>query len=242
MTNDYADALDADTWDSVRMREMPAAERPRERLTRLGAPALSAVELLALVIGSGGGGRSSLDVAQQVFARNEGSLRRLASSPVAALRAITGVGPAKAVVLHAALELGRRLSAENRSTGESVSGPMDVYRYFAPRLEDLPVEEFHVAVLDTQHRLERDITVTRGLLSASLVHPREVFREAIAERAASIILVHNHPSGDPTPSADDRKVTSQLVAAGRLLDIPVHDHVIIGRGRYASFAESGLLG
>lgn len=98
-----------------------------------------------------------------------------------------------------------------------------------------------MAVLDTQHRIERDVTITRGLLSASLVHPREVFREAIAERAASIILVHNHPSGDPTPSADDQRVTSQLVAAGRLLDIPVHDHVIIGRGRYASFAESGLL-
>jgi DNA repair protein RadC len=227
---------------ALRIREMPADERPRERLTRLGAGALSAVELLALVLGSGGGGRSALDLASQVFARNGGSLRRLASSPVAAIRAINGVGPAKAVVLHAALELGRRLAAESRNVGEPISGPMDVYRYFAPRLEDLPVEEFHVAVLDTQHRLERDITVTRGLLSASLVHPREVFREAIAERAASVILVHNHPSGDPTPSADDRKVTTQLVAAGKLLDIPVHDHVIIGRGRYASFAESGLLG
>jgi DNA repair protein RadC len=227
---------------ALRIAEMPPDERPRERLTRLGAPALSAVELLALLIGSGGGGRSALELAQQVFARNGGSLRRLASSPVAAIRAINGVGPAKAVVLHAALELGRRMAAESRTTGEPVSGPMDVYRLFAPRLEDLPVEEFHVAVLDTQHRLERDITVTRGLLSASLVHPREVFREAIAERAASIILVHNHPSGDPMPSADDRKVTAQLVAAGRLLDIPVHDHVIIGRGRYASFAESGLLG
>jgi len=226
----------------LRISELPAAERPRERLTRLGASALSAIELLALVIGSGSNGKSSLDLAQQVLARNGGSLRRLASSPVAAIRSISGVGPAKAVVLHAALELGRRLAAESRSVGEPVSGPLDVYRLFAPRLEDLPVEEFHVAVLDTQHRLERDVTVTRGLLSASLVHPREVFREAIAERAASIILVHNHPSGDPTPSADDRKVTTQLVAAGRLLDIPVHDHVIIGRGRYASFAESGLLG
>ena len=232
----------AESAPALRLREMPAEERPRERLTRLGAPALSAVELLALVIGSGGAGKSALDLGQQVLARNGGSLRRLAASPVAAIRAINGVGPAKAVVLHAALELGRRLAAESRNVGEPISGPMDVYRYFAPRLEDLPVEEFHVAVLDTQHRLERDITVTRGLLSASLVHPREVFREAIAERAASVILVHNHPSGDPTPSADDRKVTSQLVAAGKLLDIPVHDHVIIGRGRYASFAESGLLG
>ena len=103
------------------------------------------------------------------------------------------------------------------------------------------MEEFHVAVLDSQHRLERDVTVTRGILNSSLVHPREVFREAIAERAAAVILVHNHPSGDPTPSADDRLVTEQLAAAGRLLDIPVHDHVIVGRGRYVSFAEAGLL-
>ena len=122
-----------------------------------------------------------------------------------------------------------------------VRSPRDVVAYFAPRMEDLPVEEFHVAVLDSQHRLERDITVTRGILNSSLVHPREVFREAIAERAAAVILVHNHPSGDPSPSDDDRKVTEQLVAAGRLLDIPVHDHVIIGRGRYTSFAEAGLL-
>ena len=242
MTDPYPDDNEGVAAGALRISEMPPAERPRERLTRLGASVLSTVELLAIVLGSGGGGRSALDLAQQVFARNGGSLRRLASSPVAAIRAINGVGPVKAVVLHAALELGRRLASESRTIGEQVSGPMDVYRLFAPRLEDLPVEEFHVAVLDTQHRLERDITVTRGLLSASLVHPREVFREAIAERAASIILVHNHPSGDPMPSPDDRKVTSQLVAAGRLLDIPVHDHVIIGRGRYASFAESGLLG
>jgi DNA repair protein RadC len=103
------------------------------------------------------------------------------------------------------------------------------------------VAAFHVAIRDAQHRLERDVLVTRGLLNASLVHPREVFREAIAERAAAVILVHNHPSGDPTPSAEDRVVTEQLVAAGRLLDIPVHDHVIVGRGRYVSFSEAGLL-
>ena len=133
------------------------------------------------------------------------------------------------------------MAAEARDDGVPVRSPSDVYAAFAPRLEDLPVEEFHVAVLDAQHRLERDITVTRGILNSSLVHPREVFREAIAERAAAIILVHNHPSGDPAPSADDRLVTEQLVAAGRLLDIPVHDHVIIGRGRYTSFAEAGLL-
>ena len=119
--------------------------------------------------------------------------------------------------------------------------PRDVYAAYGPRLEDVPVEEFHVAILDAQHRLDRDVLITRGILNSSLVHPREVFREAIAERASAVILVHNHPSGDPTPSPDDRVVTAQLVAAGKLLDIPVHDHVIVGRGRYVSFAEAGLL-
>ncbi len=161
--------------------------------------------------------------------------------PVAALTRVNGVGQARAAAVHAALELGRRLSLEARAAGVPLRGPGDVAAVFAPRLQELPVEEFHVAILDAQHRLERDVLVTRGLLNSSLVHPREVFREAIAERAAAVILVHNHPSGDPTPSAEDRAVTEQLVAAGRLLDIPVHDHIIVGRGRYMSFAEAGLL-
>ena len=226
---------------ALTIREMPASERPRERLKHLGAQALTAAELLAVVLGTGTGRRSTLDVGQAILSSAGGSLRRLASQPVAALTALDGVGTARALAGHAALELGRRAAAEGRDEGAPVRSPRDVYALFAPRLEDLPVEEFHVAVLDSQHRLERDVTVTRGILNSSLVHPREVFREAIAERAAAIILVHNHPSGDPAPSADDRTVTEQLAAAGRLLDIPVHDHVIVGRGRYMSFAEAGLL-
>lgn len=226
---------------ALTIRELPRPERPRERLKHLGSQALSSAELLAIVLGTGGRGQSALGLGQQVLANADGSLRRLAAQPVAALTALTGVGTARAVTVHAALELGRRMAAESRDEGAPVRSPRDVYAVFASRLEDLPVEEFHVAVLDAQHRLERDVTVTRGILNSSLVHPREVFREAIAERAAAIILVHNHPSGDPTPSADDRVVTEQLVAAGRLLDIPVHDHVIVGRGRYVSFAEAGLL-
>jgi DNA repair protein RadC len=225
----------------LRLREMPRTERPRERLKDLGARALSSSELLAIVIGSGTAQRSALVLAQDALAKSDGSLRRLASQPVAALTAVHGLGSARAVAIHAALELGRRLAAESRDEGAPLRTPRDVWAAYAPRLEDLPVEEFHVAVLDAQHRLERDITITRGILNSSLVHPREVFREAIAERAAAIILVHNHPSGDPSPSADDRAITAQLVAAGRLLDIPVADHVVIGRGRYLSFAEGGLL-
>jgi DNA repair protein RadC len=223
------------------LRELPHTERPRERLRTLGAQALSSSELLAILIGTGTSGRSALAVAHDALARTDGSLRRLSAQPVAALTVVPGLGNVRAVVIHAALELGRRLAAESRDEGAPLRSPRDVWAAFAPRLEDLPVEEFHVAVLDAQHRLERDITITRGILNSSLVHPREVFREAIAERAAAIILIHNHPSGDPTPSADDRAITTQLVAAGRLLDIPVADHLIIGRGRYLSFAEAGLL-
>lgn len=220
---------------------MPRGERPRERLKTLGAQALSSAELLAILIGTGTARRSALALAHDALARADGSLRRLATQPVAALTAVAGLGTVRAITIHAALELGRRSASESRDEGAPLRSPRDVWAAFAPRLEDLPVEEFHVAVLDAQHRLERDITITRGILNSSLVHPREVFREAIAERAAAIVLVHNHPSGDPSPSADDRAITTQLVAAGRLLDIPVADHVIIGRGRYLSFAESGWL-
>ena len=223
------------------IREMPRCERPRERLRDHGAQALSSAELVAILLGTGDRRRSALAVGHEILGASGGSLRRLAAQPVAALTTLAGVGTARAVAIHAALELGRRMAAESRDEGAPVRSPRDVYAVFGPRLEDSPVEEFHVAVLDSQHRLERDVTITRGILNSSLVHPREVFREAIAERAAAIILVHNHPSGDPTPSADDRLVTEQLVAAGRLLDIPVHDHLIVGRGRYVSFAEAGLL-
>jgi DNA repair protein RadC len=226
---------------ALTIRELPRSERPRERLIDLGAGVLSSAELLAILLGSGGTGRSALQVGQSVLAEAGGALRWIARQPVAALTTVPGVGTARAVMIHASLELGRRMAAEGRQDGTPIRSPRDVVEYFAPRMEDLPVEEFHVAVLDAQHRLERDITVTRGILNSSLVHPREVFREAIAERAAAVVLVHNHPSGDPAPSMDDRAVTEQLVAAGRLLDIPVHDHVIIGRGRYTSFAEAGLL-
>ncbi|GMV11656.1 MAG TPA: DNA repair protein RadC [Gemmatimonadaceae bacterium] len=226
---------------ALSIKELPSGERPRERLASHGATRLSAIELLAIVLGTGRGGQSAIELAHGVLARSGGSLRRIASEPLGMLTSVGGIGRARAVAIHAALELGRRMVNETRQEGMAVRSPRDVYRLFGPRLEDLPVEEFHVAVLDSQHRVERDITITRGILNSSLVHPREVFREAIAERAAALILVHNHPSGDPTPSPDDRMVTEQLVAAGRLLDIPVHDHVIVGRGRYTSFAEAGLL-
>jgi DNA repair protein RadC len=218
-----------------------ADDRPRERLRRLGVGALSATELLAVVLGRGTSGRPAPVVAAAVLARAEGALGRLAALPLGVVAGLPGVGSTRAAAIAAALELGRRFALEAGSLGAPLRAPADVAAAFAPRLAGLPVEEFHVGLLDTQHRLERAVCVTRGLLDASLVHPREVFREAIADRAAAIVLVHNHPSGDPAPSPEDRAVTAQLVAAGRILGIPVLDHVIVGRGRFVSFAEAGLL-
>jgi DNA repair protein RadC len=225
----------------LRLSEQPTHDRPRERFWQLGAAALTAQELLAIVLGTGCAGRDALTVAGEALGRVEGSLRRLAGRPAGELAGIAGVGRAKAARLLSALELGRRLAVEADAPVERIRGPGDVHRYYAPRLRDLTVEEFHVLALGTQSQILGDLLITRGILNSSLVHPREVFRGAIAEAAAGIIVVHNHPSGDPTPSADDRAVTRQLVDAGRLLDLPVYDHVVIGGGRYVSFAEAGLL-
>jgi len=148
---------------------------------------------------------------------------------------------ARAIAIHAALELGRRMMAEHVDEGIPLENGRDIYNLYATQIGNLPVEEFHVGLLDSRHRLEQDILVTRGLLNSSPVHPREVFRTAIAQNACAVILVHNHPSGDPTPSNQDLQVTSQLVSAGKVLGIEVLDHVIVGRGRFTSFAENGIL-
>ncbi len=216
------------------------ADRPRERLFRLGAAALSQAELLAILITTGRSGRNALELSGDILA-SSGSLSGLARRHVAELARTNGVGQAKAARIAAALELGRRLQEEGRGERPRIKSPADVFRWFAPRMADLAAEEFHVLALDSQSAVLRDLLVTRGILNSSLVHPREVFRGAIAEAAAGIIVAHNHPSGDPTPSPDDRAITRQLIEAGRIIDVPVYDHIIIGNGRYLSFAESGLL-
>jgi DNA repair protein RadC len=216
-------------------------DRPRERLWSLGTTALTTAELLAILIGTGVEGRGVLDVATRLLDRSGGSLRRLAQRPRAELLRAEGIGPTKAARLLAAFELGSRLAREDRPPVERIREPEDVVRVFGGRLRDLQVEEFHLLALDSQSQVLREVMVTRGLLNSSLVHPREVFRAAIAEAAAGIIVVHNHPSGDPTPSAEDRAVTQQLAAAGRLLDLPLYDHVIIAGDRFLSFATAGLL-
>jgi DNA repair protein RadC len=222
------------------IREWPVQERPRERLLADGASALASRELLAILIGSGREGASAVEIAGGLLRAADGSLRRLASSSPAELAAVQGIGPAVAARISSALELGRRLAREGPLERTRIRGPRDVYDLCAPSMRDLSQEEFRVLLVNTQHAVVREIVVTRGTLDASIVHPREVFRAAITESAAAMILVHNHPSGDPVPSAEDRDVTRQLAEAGRLIGIPVLDHVVVGDGRFVSFVEAGL--
>ncbi|OGK92931.1 MAG: hypothetical protein A2W08_11195 [Candidatus Rokubacteria bacterium RBG_16_73_20] len=219
---------------------LPSAERPRERLYWNGPEALADAELLALQLGSGTPGRSAADVAREMLA-TYGSLAEVAAREAVELARVTGVGPAKAARLAAAFEIGRRLRARTPGVRVVLSAPADVYAAFGPLMEDLRREVFRVALLDAQNGLLRDQVISEGTLSASLVHPREVFKPAILESAASVILLHNHPSGDPTPSREDIRLTRQLVECARLLELRVHDHVVIGRGRYVSLAERGII-
>jgi DNA repair protein RadC len=222
------------------IREWPAPERPRERMQTDGATALATRELLAILIGSGREGASAVDVAGELLRSHDGSLRRLAMASPTELENTTGVGPAVAARITAALELGRRLAREGPLERTAIKGPRDVFERCAPGMRDLPQEEFRVLLLNTQHAVMREITITRGTVDASIVHPREVFRSAIIENAAAMVLVHNHPSGDPAPSPPDKAITRQLAEVGRMIGIPVLDHIVIGDACYVSFIEAGL--
>ena len=219
------------------MLALAARDRPRERLHRLGAEQLSTAELLAIVLGSGCRGVSALDLGGRILRRAENSLATLAARPVGDLKAEPGVGIARAVRIHAALELGRRAVVEHPDDRRSMRTVEDVVQYIGASVRYKSVEELHVLLLDSQVRLKRDVCVTRGTLNATTVHAREIFREAIVDGAASVILVHNHPSGDPMPSDEDIAVTERVARVGRDLGIPVLDHIIIGRAQHASVLE-----
>jgi DNA repair protein RadC len=168
-------------------------------------------------------------------------LQGLSNRGVQELCAVPGIGPAKAAQLKAATELGKRTMAVPLSTGSRVASSSDLFRHYYPRLRDLRYELFLLVLLDAKHAIIRDATVSKGSLTLSIVHPRDVFNLAVRESAAAVIFVHNHPSGDPQPSPEDRALTCRLVQAGEVLGIPVLDHVIIGDGRYLSFADRGWL-
>ena len=222
------------------IKQWPENERPRERLLEYGAESLSDAQLLAIVLRTGGGQKSALDLALEIL-NVFGGLKRLEVATMNELSGIKGLGKAKIAQVKAACELGRRLSREAIDKGPAFSTSQEAYQYYHNRFDNCRKEEFHCAILDAKNRMMRNYRVSVGTLTQSLIHPREAFREAIRESAASVIFIHNHPSGDPTPSRDDILVTEKLVNAGDLIGIKVLDHIIIGNRSYVSMMEHGYI-
>ena len=216
-------------------------DRPREKLTRVGAGGLGDNELLALVLGHGTPSMSALDLANLLLARSGGARGLLKLTDVE-LRQVPGIGEARAAQVLASVELGRRTVMPDNDARRQFTTPRELANWLVPQFGGAPVEQFGIVLLDTKHRVIRIRIVSIGSLDATVVHPREVFREAAAASAAAIVLFHNHPSGDPTPSPDDLALTTRMVDAGGIMGIDVVDHLILADQRYFSLVEAGRLG
>jgi len=214
--------------DPVPLSDWPENERPRERLRRLGVASLTDAELLAVLLGTG-----KVDRLRELIGR-AGELARLDSLGFAEIGRFTGIGPVRACQIHAALELGRRVAAAPLPTARRLASPAEVHAHLGPRLAPLEREVFLALALDTRHRVRGEHRIAEGHLGGVEVHPRELFRPLIREGAAAALLVHNHPSGDPSPSAEDLALTERMRAAGDLVGIPVVDHVIVARDGFFS--------
>ena len=218
------------------MKSIEPHDRPREKLQRVGAGDLGDNELLALVLGHGAARSGALELANDVLAV-VGGLHGLARASMDELRRIPGIGDARAAQLLAAVEAGRRTLVRSRRERPQILHPRNAAELLIPQFGSQPVEHFGVLLLDTKHRVMRTSVVSVGSVDTSVVHPREVFRVAATVGAAAIVLFHNHPSGDPTPSRDDVSLTQRLVQAGDLMGIHVLDHVIVAESRYHSMRE-----
>ncbi len=222
------------------MKTVAPHDRPREKLQRLGAGTLGDNELVAIVLGYGRPNQSALDLANLLL-DSIGGIDALARARVDDLRNLPGIGPARAAQVLAAVELGRRTLTRAGRQRVQITTPRTAAELLLPLYGNRSVEQFGVVLLDTRHRVLRTTVVSVGTLDASIVHPREIFREATAAGAAALVLFHNHPSGDPEPSPDDVKLTQRLIAAGVLMGIDVIDHVILGDVRYCSLREKGYI-
>ncbi|HIE51577.1 MAG TPA: JAB domain-containing protein [Armatimonadetes bacterium] len=222
------------------IKDLPEDLRPRERLLREGAEKLSDAELLAIVLRVGNEEETAVQLAERVLTE-AGGLRYLSDRTPEELGAIKGIGPAKIAQIKGALELGRRLAALTPEVRPRITSPQDAANLMMPRMRFLDKEHFIALLLNTKNEVIGEVTVSVGTLDMSVAHPREIFRAAIRRSSAGIVLLHNHPSGDPQPSSEDVQLTKQLVQAGNLLGIEVVDHLVIGDGRYVSLREKGLL-
>jgi DNA repair protein RadC len=223
------------------IKEWPESDRPREKLLENGPEVLSNAELLAIILrtGEASTGQSALDHGRALIGRFDGSFRNLEEASIQDLCTIKGIGPAKAAQIKAALEIAKRFSREELKRGEQFRSSADVFNHYREHLGSLKKEEFHVLLLDAKNRKIKDVRVSEGSLTSSLVHPREVFHPVIRESAAAVILIHNHPSGDPQPSQEDLHITRRLREVGEVMGVRVLDHVVIGKGKYVSFVDDG---
>lgn len=224
----------------TRIKDWPEDERPREKLAALGPEYLSNSELLAILFRTGSHHNTAVDLAKAIL-NQLGDLHSLAQTDFRHFSKLKGIGPAKALTLAATFEIARRIAALPNRQKLKITSPDVVYQKFGPHLSVLRKEVFMVLLLNSANILMREYKISEGTLNASLVHPREVFQPAITETAASLILMHNHPSGETQPSAEDKNITHRLVEAGKLMDIPVLDHIIVGREGFYSFKEEGLI-
>ena len=227
--------------NSFTVHDLPLSERPRERLSKLGSEALSSQEILALILGRGIKGESVIVTSQKLLSKF-GNLKNLASASIEELTQIKGIGPAKAAQIKATFELSKRLeNSSGETTKITVKSPEDVVKTARNLLKGKKKEHFLVICLDTRNHLIKTSTVSIGSLDCSIVHPREVFKDAISSSAASVIFIHNHPSGDPTPSEDDIKMTKRLIEAGEIIGIEVLDHIIICDSEHLSMKAKNLV-
>jgi DNA repair protein RadC len=224
---------------SPMIRDMLASDRPRERLQKVGGRAVSTAELIAIILRTGVGGENAVRLAERLLAQFDG-LPGLARASINELTAVNGIGPVKAVEIKAALELGRRLTATAPEQMAKVTSPADAANLLMSEMTLLEQEHLRLVLLDTRNHVLATPTIYIGSLNTSVIRVGELFRIAIRENAAAIIVAHNHPSGDPSPSPEDIHVTRQVVKAGKLLDIDVLDHIVIGRQRFVSLKERGL--
>jgi DNA repair protein RadC len=222
-----------------RIKDLATRERPRERLQRLGAQALADAELIAILLRTGIQGRSAIELARSLLQR-AGGLSGMHRASFGELRAVPGIGPAKAAQIKAAIEVGRRLAVAEQGETPVIRSPQDAADLIQYEMGALEQEHFRVLLLDTRNQVLGQKDVYRGSLNASMIRVGEVFRDAIRENAAAIIVAHNHPSGDPSPSPEDVAVTRAIADAGRMLDIELLDHIVIGRTRFVSLKARGL--
>ncbi|MDP2218483.1 MAG: DNA repair protein RadC [Methanolobus sp.] len=221
------------------IRDMPEDERPRERLLKYGPEALSNAELLAIILRTGTQKENIVNLCSRIF--SEYSIKQLSQANISKLTEIHGIGTAKAAQIAAVFELARKLEGFTDEPKRKIRSPADVYSLLYPKMREQKRERLVALLLDTKNQVLREEVISIGSLNANIVHPREVFKAALMESCASVILSHNHPSGDPTPSREDIAVTEKLIEGGKLLGIDVLDHVVIGEGRYVSLKDEGYV-